>query len=81
MSIESCLPISKIRDDISKNLNKKIKIKEYKNKKQINEYLGEIIEVYTNLFIAKVVHKTLLQKKSFLYNDISIGFLEYEIIE
>lgn len=79
---EWCTPVDVIREDIFKNKKSTIVLREYNksSKKLTNEYRGEIIGSYSNLFTVQIKNQHLTQIKSFMYTDIASGLIEYEIV-
>lgn len=74
--------VSVIKEDVQKNINNNIIVREYNKstKKLSNEYNGKISGVYRNLFTVDTKENNLIQKKSIMYTDVSIGLVDYKVI-
>ena len=78
---KSNINIEDIKNQISKNIGKKIKIQESnKAGKKIKEFEGEILSTYDSLFIVKVQIRTNFLNKSFSYIDFLTNEMTFEII-
>lgn len=71
--------ISKIRNFITQNKGKEFAFKFKGARNQIEEFSGEIVEVYRSIFIIKVNDPT-KRVKSFSYNDLLTKSLEMKEI-
>lgn len=71
--------ISKIRNFITQNKGKEFAFKFKGTRNQIEEFSGEIVEVYRSIFIIKVNDPT-KRVKSFSYNDLLTKSLEMKEI-
>ena len=75
------IPLSVIKETLSKNIGKNITITELNRntKKVVNKYRGIIIATYNNLFSIKMqINKTEIEK-CFNYSGFSVGLLQYKI--
>lgn len=74
-------PVTVIKEDVQNNINSNVIIREFNKstKKLSNEYNGKISGVYRNLFTVDVKENNLIQKKSIMYSDVSIGLVEYSL--
>lgn len=80
MKIETLItPVTAIKEDVQQNLNNNVVVREFNKstKKLSNEYNGKISGVYRNLFTVDVKENNMIQKKSIMYSDVSIGLVEY----
>ena len=66
--------ITKIKDTLEKNTNKRLKFKFNGNRNQTEEFKGIITNTYKSLFIVKPEDNDVA--RSFTYTDILIGNLE-----
>ncbi len=68
------MSIDQVKEEISKNINRKVKITVYGMRNRVSKYVGTINEVYPNVF-------TVLcdgENKSFTYVDVITKELEIE---
>lgn len=82
MKIETLItPVTAIKEDVQQNLNNNVIVREFNKstKKLSNEYNGKISGVYRNLFTVDVKENNMIQKKSIMYSDVSIGLVEYSL--
>ena len=72
-------PVTAVKEEIEQNLNNNVIIREYNRstKRISNEYNGKISGVYRNLFTVDVKENNIIQKKSIMYSDVSIGLIEF----
>lgn len=74
------IPISEVKDTIKNNIGQSIVIKEFnRQRRQINEYTGKIVNVYDSVFLVDVSLNKYHINKSFSYVDFSIGDMVYRI--
>ena len=61
--------INIVKEEISKNINRKVSIAVYGLRNRVNRYEGIIYKMYPNLFTVLVKNK----EKSFNYRDVITG--------
>lgn len=79
---EEIAKVSDVKDSICSNVGKNIEIKAINKQGRItNEYLGEIIETYENVFLVKIPVRQYCINKSFAYADLVTHSVSYRICE
>ena len=68
--------INIIKEKLSKNINKKVKITVYGLRNKINTYEGQLYKIYPNIFTILIDGK----EKSFTYNDYITGDIKVRIL-
>ncbi len=61
--------INIVKEEISKNINKKVRIAVYGLRNRVNKYEGIIYKIYPNLFTVLIDG----EEKSFNYRDVITG--------
>ncbi len=69
--------IEKIKQLITNNINKEVKLKFNGNRNQVEEFSGIITSAYKCIFLIKTNNNDLV--RSFTYTDILIGNLEIKV--
>lgn len=78
---KNSISIEDIKNEISLNVGKQIKIQESNRQgRKVKEYMGEIIGAYDRLFIVRVQIRDNYLNKSFSYVDFLTNEMTYEIL-
>ena len=77
------IPVEQVKADIKNNIGKQIVVYELNrnSKKVVNEYKGEIVNAYANLFSISMPLNKLKIEKCFNYSGFQVVLLKYEIIK
>lgn len=79
-TINTSVPVSTIKDEISSSIGKIITVKEFNRQRKItHQYTGVIIAVYDRVFLLDVNVNKYHLNKSLAYVNFSIGDMEYEL--
>lgn len=75
------MSISEIKNLLTQNIGNKVRITESnKQGKIIREFIGEIVNTYTSIFVTKIKINTKFLTKSFSYVDFLTNELGIEIL-
>ncbi len=79
----SIIPVNKIKEELTKNIGKQIKITELNRntKKAVSEFCGIIKATYNNLFSITIKYNKTYIEKCFNYSGFSVGLLKFEILD